>query len=123
MTAPPIRDLKGAMIAALKTSLWIEAHIRTCFSLDCPAFIVARGDADRGGVLLKVDRFDSGIFLYERTLDFDGNRVWQALNGGLDSAQAQSVVEKKRSYDADLWVLEIEDLRGIYQLDAPLLGD
>ena len=111
------------MIAALKTSLWIEAHIRTCFSLDCPAFIVARGDADRGGVLLKVDRFDSGIFLYERTLDFDGNRVWQALNGGLDSAQAQSVVEKKRSYDADLWVLEIEDLRGIYQLDAPLLGD
>ncbi len=111
------------MIDALKTSLWIEAHIRTCFSLDCPAFVVARGDADRGGILLKLDRFDGGILLYERTLDFDGNRVWRQLSGILDSAQAQALVEKRRHYDTDLWVLEIEDMRGIYQLDAPVLGD
>ncbi len=111
------------MIDALKTSLWIEAHIRTCFSLDCPAFVVARGDSDRGGIVLKVDRFDSGIFLYERTLDFDGNRVWRQLSSVLDNAQAQTIIDKKRHFDADLWILEIEDMRGIYQLDAPLLDD
>lgn len=111
------------MTDALKTSLWIEAHIRTCFGLDCPAFVVARGDADRGGILLKVDRFDRGISLYERTLDFDGNRVWRKLQAGLDNLQAQAIIDKKRSFDPDLWVLEIEDLRARYQLDAPILDD
>jgi len=112
---------------ALKTSLWVEAHIRTCFNLDCPAFVVARGDADRGGILLKLDRFGGGIFLYERTLDFNGDRAWRPLKAGLanglDSAAAQEVVDKKRSFDSDLWVLEIEDMREIYQLDAPVLSD
>jgi len=111
------------MIDALKTSLWIEAHIRTCFSLDCPAFVVARGDSDRGGILLKVDRFDGGIFLYERTLDFDGNRVWRQLSATLDNEQAKAIIDKKRHFDADLWVLEIEDMRNTYQLDAPVLDD
>lgn len=111
------------MVDALKTSLWIEAHIRTCFSRNCPAFVVARGDADRGGILLKLDRFNAGIFLYERTLDFDGNRVWRQVLAGGDSAQAKTTIEKKRSFDQDIWVLEIEDLRGVYELDAPLLGD
>ncbi len=119
------------MNGALKTSLWVEAHIRTCFSLDFPAFVIARGDADRGGILLKIDRFDDGILLYERTLDFDGNRVWRQLNAGLvnglangmDSAQAQATIDKKRSFDSDLWVLEIEDMRAGYQLDAPVLAD
>jgi len=111
------------MVNALKTSLWIEAHIRTCFSLDCPAFVLARGDADRGGIVLKLDRFADGIFLYERTLDFDGNRVWRQLMSGADADQARATIEKKRNFDEDLWVLEIEDLRGIYKLDAPLLDD
>lgn len=111
------------MIDALKTSLWIEAHIRTCFSQDCPAFVVARGDADRGGILLKLDRFDAGISLYERTLDFDGNRVWRQLISGADTERAQATIDKKRNFDEDLWVLEIEDMRGIYNLDAPLLDD
>lgn len=111
------------MVDTLKTSLWIEAHIRTCFSLDCPAFVVARGDADRGGILLKLDRFGAGISLYERTLDFDGIRVWRQLMTGADGPQAQAAIEKKRTFDEDLWVLEIEDLRGIYSLDAPVLDD
>lgn len=111
------------MVHALKTSLWIEAHIRTWFSRDCPAFVVARGDADRGGILLKLDRFDAGIFLYERTLDFNGNRVWRQVLAGADASQVQAAIEKKRSFDEDMWVLEIEDLRGVYELDAPMLDD
>lgn len=107
----------------LKTSLWVEAHIRRCFADDCPAFVLARGDADRGGVLLKLDRFDAGVSLYERTLDFDGKRAWRQLAAGVDAADAAERVARKRQFDPDLWVIEIEDLRGRYALDAPLLGD
>ncbi len=111
------------MSERLKTSLWVEAHIRTCFAADRPAFVLARGDADRGGILLKIDGFDAGITLLERTLDFDGNRVWRQLLVGADAGAASEQVAKKRAFDEDLWVVEIEDLRQTYEPDAPVLED
>lgn len=105
----------------LKTGLWVEAHVRACFAADRPAFIVAKGDEDRGGILLKIDRFDAGITLFERTLDFDGNRVWRQLGTGMEGPAASESIAKKRSFDPDLWVLEIEDLRQTYEPDAPIL--
>lgn len=107
----------------LKTSLWVEAHIRTCFAADQPAFVLARGDADRGGILLKIDGFDAGISLLERTLDFDGNRVWRQLLTGADASTASEQITKKCAFDEDLWVVEIEDLRQTYKPDAPVLED
>ncbi|MBO6504600.1 MAG: DUF1491 family protein [Kordiimonadaceae bacterium] len=111
------------MVDALKTKLWIDAHIRACFAQDMPAFVLARGDEERGGILLKIDRFDAGIQLLERTLDFDGNRVWRQLLAGGDGLAASDKINKKRSFDEDLWVLEIEDLRAAYEPDAPILAD
>ncbi len=34
--------------------------------------------------------------------------------------QAHELVIKKQKFDADLWVLEIEDLHNTYDLDAPI---
>ncbi|WP_262693496.1 DUF1491 family protein [Kordiimonas aquimaris] len=109
------------MESRIKTSLWIEAHIRICFAADMPAFVVARGDSDRGGVLLKVDQFDAGITLYEKTMDFDGNAVWRCLYSGANTAEISEKIAKKRDFDPDLWVLEIEDMRQTYQPDAAIL--
>ncbi len=111
------------MTDALKTKLWIDAHIRTCFAQDLPAFVLARGDAERGGILLKIDQFEAGVTLLERTLDFDGNRVWRRLLAGGDGPTASEKIAKKRSFDEDLWVIEIEDLRAAYKPDAPILED
>ena len=107
----------------LKTGLWVEAHVKSCHLRDCPAFVLARGDYDRGGVLLKVDRFSEGVDLYEQTLDFDGNRVWRLLNKGLEAPEASKRVARKQGFDPDLWVVEVEDLRQIYTPDAPVLTD
>ncbi|MBL4788177.1 MAG: DUF1491 family protein [Kordiimonadaceae bacterium] len=108
--------------ARLKTNLWVEAHVRTCFAADMPAFVVAKGDADRGGVLLKVNQFSAGISLYEQTLDFDGNKMWRSAGcfGGDAERDADDAITKKRQYDSDLWVVEIEDTAQAYQLDAPI---
>ncbi|MFC3053722.1 DUF1491 family protein [Kordiimonas pumila] len=106
----------------LKTSLWVEAHVRSCFIADMPAFVVARGDSDRGGVLLKINRFSAGISLFEQALDFDGNKVWRTVAefSGTDERGADLRIAKKRGFDADLWVLEIEDHKALYQPDAPI---
>lgn len=107
----------------IKTSIWIEAHTRTCFAADMPAYVLARGDADRGGILLKIDKFSAGVSLYEKTMDFDGNKVWRCVDSGKKTAEIDEKIAKKRDFDPDLWVLEIEDLRDSYVFDAPILKD
>jgi len=106
----------------LKTSLWVEAHVRQCFLADTPAFIIAKGDAERGGVILKVNRFRNGIELYEQALDFDGNKIWRNTGtfDGAGESDADAAIKKKRQFDPDLWAIEIEDNRSIYELDAPI---
>lgn len=110
------------MTDRIKTKLWIDAHVRSCFGADMPAFVVAKGDADRGGILLKVNRFKEGVVLYEQALDFDGVRQWRRLSpeGGEPEADADARITKKRQFDADLWVIEIEDGRVSYVPDAPI---
>ena len=111
------------MTDQLKSRLWVDAHVRTCFANDLPAFVIVRGDEERGGILLKIDRFDQGIMLLERTLDFDGNRVWRKLIEGANPQESAERIEKKRRFDEDLWIIEIEDLRATYTPDAPILAD
>lgn len=110
------------MTVRLATRLWIDAHMRTCFAAGLPAFVVAKGDAERGGVLLKVNRFSAGVMLLEQSLDFDGNRIWRQLGpeAGEAEADADARVLKKRQFDPDLWVIEIEDMAGTYVPDAPV---
>jgi len=110
------------MQTRLKTSLWVEAHIRQCFLADMPSFVVAKGDAERGGVILKLNRFRGGIQLFEQALDFDGNKMWRDIGEYNADAErdADAALAKKRQFDPDLWIIEIEDGRGEYELDAPI---
>ncbi len=116
------------MESRLNSHIWVEAHVKTCFLQDTPAFIVAKGDKERGGILLKVNRFGQGCFLYEQSTDFDGRRVWRQLGPTASEDMGQGEPEKdvderiarKRQFDEDLWVLEIEDMRASYELDAPI---
>ncbi len=114
------------MNSRIKTSLWIEAHVRTCFSADMPAFVTAKGDADRGGILIKLNRFSSGVQLFEQSLDFDGNKIWRSIGTYLGDFErendhnANEAIAKKRNFDPDIWVVEIEDLQCKYELDAPV---
>ncbi|WP_417449054.1 DUF1491 family protein [Kordiimonas sp.] len=106
----------------LTSKLWVDAHVRTCHIAGCPAFVVSRGDGERGGILLKVNRFAAGVDLYELSRDFDGNRIWRRLGpeAGEPESDADGRILKKRKFDSDLWVIEIEDMGGKYVCDAPV---
>lgn len=110
------------MTVRLTSRLWIDAHVRTCFANDMPAFLVAKGDEERGGILLKVNRFSEGVLLFEQSMDFDGNRIWRLLvpDTGVSEFDADVTVSKKRANDPDMWVIEIEDGAGKYEPDAPI---
>jgi len=107
----------------LKAEVWVMAHIRRCFAADIPAFLRRRGDADAGGVLLKINGFEAGCTVLEPTTDLSGDRAWLRATGNspVDEARAEEVIAGRLKNDPDLWVLEIEDPQGRHQLDDPVL--
>jgi hypothetical protein len=99
----------------LRTKLWVDAHIRQCFLDDYPAFVVNKGDPERGGIILKIDRFDAGISIYERAVSFEGDVVWRPREV-VDHMAAKEFIDKRLKFDTDCWVIEIEDPKGRYEL-------
>ncbi|WP_308910963.1 DUF1491 family protein [Pseudokordiimonas caeni] len=105
----------------LPSALHASAIVRTAFACDRPAYVVHKGDAERGGLLLKVNRFAKGVWLLERAVDFDGNAVWRPLGADDQSeAAADERVAKRRQMDSDLWIVEVEDRDASFEPDAPV---
>ena len=95
-----------------------------------PAVIVKRGDGDAGGVLIKINRLDSGCEVLSRVFDGDGNRAWMVVAGGTAASAEQhaqmekasdSYIEREMDIDPDIWVVEIEDRNGAYVPDGEVI--
>lgn len=108
----------------LNIQTWIQAQLRRCNVENIPAFVVARGDEARGGILLKVNHFSKGCELLQAMTDMDGERVWMRLTGDemVDEKEADDAIRKRRKFDEDLWVIEIEDNDGRFDL-VEFLGE
>ena len=103
--------------ARLKSELWIKAQLRLC-DLNCmPAVIARRGDADAGQILLKVMKSRVSGEVLARRFDAQGRRAWMILVQGSES-DCDAYIAREADVDPDLWVLEIEDARGLYQPDG-----
>lgn len=115
------------MTVRLKTALWIQAQVRLCNLNFIPMVVTRRGDPDAGAVLLKLLRRDGLCQLLRRTTTFHGEQGWAFAvtgekTGSCDVAEetADSYIERERARDMDLWVVEIEDYEGRYEIDGPV---
>lgn len=108
---------------ALKAGIWIKAQLRLCDLNFTPAVIARRGDDDAGYILLILDRRGNGCDLYTQARNLDGVRGWMhATNGtAVPREEADAYIQRQVSRDPDLWVLEIDDPEGRYELDGPLI--
>lgn len=100
----------------LKASIWIDAYLARLRLADIPAFVVAKGDATAGAVLVKSNTLDGQAKAFERRTDMSGARVWMILAEGADS-KVETAITRQRSFDPDLWVIEVEDRTGRTLLD------
>lgn len=106
----------------LTAEIWVAAYIKRLSLLEIPAFIVRRGDATAGAVLVKLNTLDGQARCFQRSFDLmTGDRKWMVLVEGLESDVDVSVA-KQRSFDPDLWVIEVEDKQGRHLLDEPGLA-
>ena len=111
------------MAMGLTTSLWVSAQIRLCDRRMIPAVVVRRGDPDAGTVLLKLNRFEAGVTVYTQASSMNDEGAWSRGTGPnpVPEADADAYIARQVARDPDVWVLEIEDRKGQYQLDGKVV--
>ncbi len=103
----------------LTARFWVDAYLTRLRLYDIPAFVVAHGDDNAGAVLVKLSTLDGKAVLFQRGFDLmTGVRKWQELASGQEM-DVDASVTKQRSFDPDLWVIEVEDRQGRHLLDEP----
>ncbi|KPQ16370.1 MAG: hypothetical protein HLUCCO18_08690 [Rhodobacteraceae bacterium HLUCCO18] len=103
----------------LTAEFWVQAYLTRLRLADIPAFVVARGDATAGAVLVKQATLDGRATAYQRSFDpMTGVRTWMMLAEGAET-DVDAVIARQRSFDPDLWVIEVEDRGGRHLLDEP----
>ena len=103
----------------LTADIWVSAYLTRLRLSEIPAFIVQKGDATAGAVLIKLNTLDGQACCYQRSFDLmTGDRKWVVLVDGAER-DVDSSVAKQCSFDPDLWVIEVEDKQGRHLLDEP----
>ena len=106
----------------LTADIWVSAYLRRLQLADIPAFVTAKGDKTAGAVLIKLNTLDGKAQAYQRSFDLmTGERAWVVLAEG-DEAEVDAALERQKSFDPDLWVIEVEDRNGRHLLDEPGLS-
>ncbi|WP_224816973.1 DUF1491 family protein [Hasllibacter sp. MH4015] len=104
-------------MARLTADFWVAAYLARLRLADIPVYVVARGDATAGAVLVKQSPLDGSATLYQRSYDpMSGAREWMELASGPE-AEVDAAIARQRGFDPDLWVIEVEDREGRHLLD------
>ncbi len=106
----------------LTARFWVDAYLARLRFQNIPAFVVAHGDDTAGAVLVKLNTLDGQSAVFTRSFDFKLDvRTWTELASG-DEADVDASIRKQRSFDSDLWIIEVEDREGRHFLDEPELS-
>lgn len=110
----------------LTSSIWVSAYLRRCQHEGAFGAVVRKGAEEAGAIFIKISRLDGTCDLYgpapQAMVDEQddagwGGRAFEALLSGCAEAEADERVARERSFDPDLWLVEIEDRQGRAFLD------
>ncbi len=106
-------------MARLATGLWVSAYLARLQAEAIPAYVLAKGDATAGAVLVKLASLDGQAAVWQRSYDLmSGDRVWVILAEGPEQT-VDAAIARQRAMDPDLWVIEVESRDGKTLLDQP----
>ena len=111
------------MTPRLTADFWVRAYLARLEQAGIPAFVTAKGDATAGAILVKVASLDGQAKAFQRSFDLMADsRIWVVLAEG-DERAVDAAISRQRSFDPDLWVIEVEDRLGRSLLDQAGLSD
>jgi len=107
----------------LKAEIWVKSYVRRVMSEGAAAFIVHHGDDDAGSIFIRVNRLDGTSYLFAPApagLEASAlDRRWCArfdMRAVADRDIDDEII-RERSFDADIWLIEVEDRAGRHFLD------
>jgi hypothetical protein len=110
------------MTPRLTADFWVRAYLARLRLANIPAYVTAHGDDTAGAVLVKLATLDGRAKAFQRQFDLQsGVREWVLLVDG-DEPSVDASISRQRSFDPDLWVIEVEDRAGRTLLDQEGLG-
>ncbi|MDE1906951.1 MAG: DUF1491 family protein [Rhodospirillales bacterium] len=95
--------------ARIKAGIWVSAALRVGMLENKPGVVVRKGDADAGGVLVKLYG-RAGCVVLSQFRDMEGEVAWMRATGAepVDEQTADGYIARQTRFDPDLWVLEFE---------------
>ncbi|WP_417250509.1 DUF1491 family protein [Celeribacter sp.] len=109
--------------ARLASGVWVSAYLTRLRLADIPAFVVQKGDATAGAVLVKLNTLDGRAVVYQREFNLmEDRRAWAVLAEG-EEREVDAALARQKGFDPDLWIIEIEDRAGRTLLDQEGLSE
>jgi hypothetical protein len=110
----------------LKSGIWVAAYVRRCDVEGVFAAVRRRGAEEAGAIFIKINRLDGTGTLYgpapqavfEEARPAD--RMFMVLVGRdkpAADAELEARLVREIRFDADLWIIEVEDRAGRNFLD------
>jgi hypothetical protein len=97
------------MTARLTSSVLVGALVRKAESDGGFAAVLAKGDMTAGSIIVILTERGSNPRIFERILQSDGRYSWQSGNPLSDNPSAvPDFIARRRRFDPDLWVLELD---------------
>lgn len=109
----------------LRSDVWAAALLRRAFAGEAHAAVVHRGADEAGAIFVAVDRLDgtSDLWAPAPQTDFDvadsGDRRFERLLARTPRADLLARIASERRFDADLWLVEVEDRAGRHFIEPP----
>ena len=107
----------------LPTEFWVSAQLRRFSAAGIGAYLLRRGDAERGTVIVRLVGRE-GVRILTQVRDLDGVLGWMTAREGaaLPPEEADAYVERAVARDSDLWVIEIETRAGETPFEGKVVG-
>ena len=105
----------------LKTYIWVQTQQRLCDQIGLPFYILQKGNQDAGAVIIKIIGLNGGCTVFSQIIKPNGEPAWQSwLTNGEKALESKvdTYIQNQIQIDPDVWVIEINDQRGIYKLDG-----
>ena len=96
-------------MSRIASEFWLKAYLKTLSLRGISALVTARGDDQAGAILIKLAPLDGTSTLYQHGFDLDtGAQSWIVLVQGAEP-EVDEMIARQRSFDPDLWVIEVEN--------------
>ena len=83
-----------------------------------------KGEESAGAVIIKIVLPDGRCKIFSQVREADGTPAWQSWSqdkSPVEEGHADDYVGRRLNIDPDLWVLEIEDPKGLYEFDGKIV--